>query len=656
MNKNFIQEKVYSNKYAESSSSSNYDEAETEEYLLTLKPDQSVSLSRKYIFKSTYSSSYSMLSKYTGFYEIVTDIEEMRVIMLHLKKESKLFIDSWDELKYTKNSDVNIDCEVIEYKSSKRLAFSNTLKNFQDKRSDDTFYENQFRSLISYVPTSEIKKGMIESNGDIKLFLSNKFFEYNLQEGYEFLKALNYVFSFWPDKDDIYYSSLLKFKGDKYQALELLSNEFKLFKDICESKGVSDPQVMINNFKFIKSHSIYGVEKIAEFYFESHDKYKDQNNLLKEKYGLMNEEENFIYLFKSNGNILEAAFLLDSESFYKKTSQELKEQGFTNENTNLKVLKEQSSFNLDEYFFCALKIEYDEKMRKDFYMLKFFGFKPHKKEFELYNQNNRDWTKTIMTYKRCEYYLELYKDVISPDVIVFAVLDDYGNPDIFKGTFNQKLEFFKSKGEKFTQSELLTLLAYSGTYYKENDYHYNYFVDRKSYFEKTELIQNKFPQLMNPFEITRSLLKYQGNINDTLYNLNVNISQAYEDEITYYRQITGLENMSEKTIAETLIHNRSVLGYDKERLTEMIRFFPGYDNFFFLKNRINLKSVKDFKELSEVLVKHNKNEHYLKLYFEFPHVYQAFEEKRIEVEFLYLLSKKLNGNLEQIHQVYDEFI
>jgi len=195
-----------------------------------------------------------------------------------LKRESKLVNDRNGNIEEITNSDVSINCEVLEFKSSKRLSFSNTINYFQDKRSEESFYQNEFGWLTPYLQLSEIIKGMIVSNGDINLLLSNKFSEYKLQEGFEFLKAISQVFSFRPPNDDIFYSSLLKFKGDKYQALESLSYDFKSFKAKCESKGVLDPNVMIDNYKLIRSHSIYREENIAECYLESRDKYKDQNN------------------------------------------------------------------------------------------------------------------------------------------------------------------------------------------------------------------------------------------------------------------------------------------------------------------------------------------------------------------------------------------
>jgi hypothetical protein len=302
----FKEEKVYTGQHHVAWSRVSCDE----DYVITFTPDGNVSITRKYSYYRD-NDGYACdeeekeTSSFKGTYTILQDDEEERIVNISLKQRT---IDSWKkcekEEKYEAVDEVYEKVfDLIEKKLKNNLvgftSGKNVFSNFNDVPLSQEF-SYQYDKLVKIFgeDNSKIYPILKKYGAELEVYLLENYPSIDFNEKFQKIVELTGISESY--KVDLYVL-LAKCEGDEIAAIkthepvivELISSlepngtsleeVLKLYKN-CHRRGESDPQVYIH-------------------YKNRYVLYADQNEKLKNYYGLTNEEENYNKLYIFNGDI-----------------------------------------------------------------------------------------------------------------------------------------------------------------------------------------------------------------------------------------------------------------------------------------------------------------------------------------------------------------
>jgi len=221
-------------------------------------------------------------------------------------------------------------------------------------------------------------------------WLREKFPEYKLEEKVQYLMEKMEKLENTNHRDcsieEFYCIRLTNVKGDISEFLNKFYHQnFRELREILKSIGIDDIETAFNYFKSVDS-----INETGEFYYKFSKRfelYGEQNEILKNKYGMNNEYTNFCNLIKFDGNIKKVLENEGDKMLYY-MDELLKLEGFTDENKNQEIIKK-LPYNLTyEDVFSIFKINYDDKIKEDFKILENFNVHPDKNSWDTYNKAN----------------------------------------------------------------------------------------------------------------------------------------------------------------------------------------------------------------------------------------------------------------------------
>jgi len=259
------------------------------------------------------------------------------------------------------------------------------------------------------------------------------------------------------------YQSLIECKGDVIKAMEIvLPEQYAVYKHIKE-KGFSDQSKILEAMYF--NGTPYNNVEDSITYLNRKEIYKNENKIIKEKYGLNNDDVNFAQLFISKGNIDDAVFNIDETKILKQIKKNLDDLGLN------KIYKSIDDFdyiiktdtkNTNETVAYLKIYQKGEEIIKEIDELLNSDMANYSKKLELLEKYN--WDTYLAAIANNPKHLEIYtkyKSKYNPMYIYYfcqGLEDDYSKCDQLFMTAISTLETVKQYGITNEDKELLTYI------------------------------------------------------------------------------------------------------------------------------------------------------------------------------------------------------
>ena len=212
------------------------------------------------------------------------------------------------------------------------------------------------------------------------------------------------------------YIALLSVNGDSLKAMEICAPFLHQNYLEIQEAGFTNEKEIIGALYYNTDY--YNVASDAVIFLKRKEVYSKQNQQMRNEFGCKDDELNFLKLFETKGNIIEAVMLIDPKKIYDPIVKKLNEKGLKYDNIenfeNL-VLNELKDLDNTVAYIKLLekgKIndEAIEEVMRDY---------TYAKKYEMLEGNNWDPYKAVVSIKNPDIY-STYKNTYSPMFIYYA--------------------------------------------------------------------------------------------------------------------------------------------------------------------------------------------------------------------------------------------